>query len=47
MKPTESYKDEWYGMIYICTKCKEREIWRDFNFCPLCGTKIDWSNESK
>mgnify|MGYP001558308782 CR=1 FL=1 len=34
--------DEWYGYIIQCDKCQTRNIWDDFNYCPICGEKIEW-----
>ena len=35
-------EDEWFGNIYTCPKCGEQEIWLNFNYCPMCGVKIQF-----
>jgi len=34
--------DELYGSWYKCPECGDTYIFNDFNYCPMCGCKIDW-----
>ena len=36
------YSDEWYGRCYPCPSCGS-DIMEDFDFCPICGVKLDWT----
>ena len=38
--------DEWYCHWYACPKCAEDCIVRRFNYCPNCGVKLKWQEES-
>lgn len=44
MKPIRLYDDEWYGYIYKCTNCGDKQIWQGFKFCPTCAVEINWSD---
>lgn len=36
-------KEEIYGYIVNCPNCKNRAIFLDYNYCPICGIKITFS----
>lgn len=42
MKPKHVDFGETYGEMYQCGKCLESEIYSRYNFCPMCGERIDW-----
>jgi len=33
--------------IYKCPSCNICKIFRDFNYCPICGKKIIWISKKK
>ena len=35
-----AYCDEWYGNVYICDKCNKSDIWKHFEYCPMCGVQL-------
>lgn len=32
---------------YWCTSCRKNNIFKSHNYCPHCGTKIEWINPYK
>ena len=32
---------------YYCNTCQKRNIFKSHNYCPCCGTKIEWINPYK
>ena len=36
------YSDEWCGWCHPCPNC-DGDIIDDFDFCPNCGVKLDWT----
>ena len=45
-KVKEYGEDEAYCMWYRCSNCKDTMITVESNFCPNCGRKIAWGDES-
>lgn len=37
--------DERYHDWYECPSCKERYIARYYDFCPICGVKLQWEDD--
>ena len=35
-------KDEWWCDWYKCPNCKNKNITDSFNYCPMCGSQINW-----
>lgn len=44
VKPIEAGMDEVYVMFHECPDCGGEDIIYGFNFCPVCGVKLDWSD---
>ena len=40
-----STADELYAEWYECIECGCSDILDTFNYCPRCGTQIDWETE--
>ncbi len=44
--PRSIGKDEWYCMWYECVHCSSTSIASSFKYCPDCGKKLYWGEES-
>ena len=40
-------RDEIYDDFYKCPNCLNDEIRKCFNYCPMCGLKIDTSETTE
>ena len=46
-KETVNAEDKMSGGWYRCSGCKKYHITNNFNFCPDCGKRIEWSYNAR
>ena len=44
---TKHGKDEWWCNWYKCPNCEDSCIANHYNFCPICGKRIEWQTKDK
>lgn len=35
----------WDPIWFVCPKCERLHVKDFYNYCPMCGQKLDWSDE--